>query len=244
MAIFSGPEISNDGLVLHLDAANPRSYPGTGTTWTDLSGNSRNFTLINGPTFNSTNQGSIDQDGTNDYISRSYNSDLAFNGNTDFSIGLIIKNKSLIANASNYPYIISCGNQDGGYGGYYWALYNDNGNGRPFGSIDVGRANTSTRWGVGYNYLSTADALAIDNWVYTYSSTTGSSLYRNDKLITSSLQTGSIVRGSTLPLTIGMRPAFNSVTNCSIYNVKIYNRVLSAVEIQQNFEATRGRYGI
>ena len=56
MAIFSGPSIVDSGLVLHLDAANPRSYPGTGTTWSDLSGNGNNGTNSN-MTYSSTTGG-------------------------------------------------------------------------------------------------------------------------------------------------------------------------------------------
>jgi hypothetical protein len=44
MGFYRGPNIVTNGLVLALDAANPKSYPGTGTTWFDLSGNGRNFT--------------------------------------------------------------------------------------------------------------------------------------------------------------------------------------------------------
>ena len=60
--------IVKDGLVLDLDAAKKDSYPGTGTAWNDISGNRNNGTLTNGPTFNSSNGGSIVFDGTNDYI--------------------------------------------------------------------------------------------------------------------------------------------------------------------------------
>ena len=56
------------GLVLNLDAGNVASYPGTGTAWTDLSGNGNNATLANGPTYSSANDGSIVFDKTNDYI--------------------------------------------------------------------------------------------------------------------------------------------------------------------------------
>jgi hypothetical protein len=68
MSVFAGPEIVNDGLVLSLDAANPRSYPGTGTAWNDLSGNARNAT-INGTVSFTTNYFSISGDST--YISLS-----------------------------------------------------------------------------------------------------------------------------------------------------------------------------
>ena len=54
--------------VLYLDAGNASSYPGSGTTWTDLSGNGRDGTLTNGPTYSATNGGSIVFDGTNDFV--------------------------------------------------------------------------------------------------------------------------------------------------------------------------------
>ena len=57
--MYTGPNIITDGLVLALDAASPRSYPGTGTTWYDVSGYGNNGTLTNGPTFDSGNGGSI-----------------------------------------------------------------------------------------------------------------------------------------------------------------------------------------
>ena len=68
MAFSYSPKIVTDGLVLYLDAANNRSYPGSGTTWTDLSRGGNNGTLTNGPTFNGANGGSIVFDGTNDFI--------------------------------------------------------------------------------------------------------------------------------------------------------------------------------
>ena len=67
MGCSSGPDIIQDGLVLCLDAASIRSYPKSGTTWSDLAG-SNNGTLTNGPTFSSNNGGSVVLDGTNDYV--------------------------------------------------------------------------------------------------------------------------------------------------------------------------------
>ena len=60
--------IVTDGLVICLDAANTKSYPGSGTTWTDTIGGNVG-TLTNGPTFNSANAGYIAFDGTDDYLS-------------------------------------------------------------------------------------------------------------------------------------------------------------------------------
>ena len=67
MGVNYNPKIVTDGLVLCYDAANDRSYPNTGTTWTDLAG-SNDGTLTNGPTFDTTNGGSIVFDGTNDRV--------------------------------------------------------------------------------------------------------------------------------------------------------------------------------
>ena len=66
MAFIHSPKISTDGLVLALDTANRKSYPGSGTVWNDLSGNGNNGSLINGPTFNGANGGSIVFDGVDD----------------------------------------------------------------------------------------------------------------------------------------------------------------------------------
>jgi hypothetical protein len=67
--MYYSPRIVTSGLVLALDAADKLSYPRTGTTWRDLSGNNNTGTLTNGPTFSAANMGSIVFDGTNDYIS-------------------------------------------------------------------------------------------------------------------------------------------------------------------------------
>lgn len=68
MALIHSPQVITSGLVLALDAANVRSYPGTGTSWFDLSGNGNTGTLTNGPTFNNNSGGNIVFDGVNDFI--------------------------------------------------------------------------------------------------------------------------------------------------------------------------------
>ena len=67
MALIHSPKIVTDGLKYFLDAGNVKSYPGSGTTWRDLSGNGSNSELVNGPTYGSSNGGHIIFDGTNDY---------------------------------------------------------------------------------------------------------------------------------------------------------------------------------
>ena len=68
MGLSHSPKIVTNGLVLALDAANNKSYPRSGTTWTDLSGNSNTGTLTNSPTFSGANGGSIVFDGVDDYV--------------------------------------------------------------------------------------------------------------------------------------------------------------------------------
>ena len=67
MGAFGGPDIPTNGLVLALDATSERSYPGSGTTWYDLSGQGNNATLNNGTSWNSS--GYMSTDGIDDYIS-------------------------------------------------------------------------------------------------------------------------------------------------------------------------------
>jgi len=68
MPTHSGPNITDDGLVLALDAGDPYSYPGSGTTWYDLSGNGNDATIVNSPPWSNTNGGRFEFDGTYDYL--------------------------------------------------------------------------------------------------------------------------------------------------------------------------------
>ena len=77
--------IVTNGLVLYLDAANDKSYPGSGTGWGDITSNSNNVTLVNGPTFDTSNAGSLVFDGVNDYGTMSYNSGFDLSS-TDFTL--------------------------------------------------------------------------------------------------------------------------------------------------------------
>ena len=88
MAAAAGPNVVKNGLVFALDAGNTQSYPGSGTTWTDLSGNNNTGTLTNGPTFSSDDGGYIDFDGTNDRVETS--SDM-FSPNANFTFSVWIK---------------------------------------------------------------------------------------------------------------------------------------------------------
>lgn len=86
------PQVSipTSGLTLYLDAGATDSYPETGNTWYDLSGKNNNGTLTNGATYNNSNNGSIQFDGVNDYISFSSVNGMP-TGNTAYTVISFIK---------------------------------------------------------------------------------------------------------------------------------------------------------
>jgi len=92
-------------LVLHLDASNSSSYSGSGTTWSDLSGDGNDLTLTNGPTFTSDNGGAIVFDGTNDYAASPLNQSFFQFGTGDYTLGIWVKFDSV----SNFEGFLSCG---------------------------------------------------------------------------------------------------------------------------------------
>jgi hypothetical protein len=90
MGLSHSPSIITQNLVLCLDAANSKSYPGSGTTWTDLSGNGNNGTLANGVGYNSGNGGALVFDGVDDYVSLT-SADLRFGGSNSYTFDFFIK---------------------------------------------------------------------------------------------------------------------------------------------------------
>ena len=119
MSHIFGPNIVTNGLVLYLDAGNTKSYSGSGTTWTDLSGNGNNGTLTNGPAYDSANLGGILFDGNNDYITVPDNSSLT--SFTNMTLEILVKYN---VNNKNQVFV-----QKWNYGsgnGYGLEIYNGN----------------------------------------------------------------------------------------------------------------------
>jgi hypothetical protein len=220
-----------DGLVLHLDAANIRSYPGSGTTWTDLSGQGNNGTLTNGPTFNASNGGSLVFDGTNDYIT--CGADLAISGGWTLS-GFIMSSVS-----SKTQIIIQRSSASPSFSQNYGIFIVNN---NKFG---CGTSADS------YKRVESSTTMATNTWYYV----TG--LYNSATKILSIYINGNFEASSTAlvgdPSTTGTQyttlgagdglTAANRLTG-NIAHASIYTRALSASEIRQNFNATRGRFGI
>ena len=236
--MYYGPQIVRNGLVLALDAADKNSYPGTGTTWTDLSGNGYNGTLTNSPTFSNSNGGSIIFDGTNDYTSTSL--DLSWNNTNSVSISMWIKT----GNLSQSKGFLGTGNfewqfRQGQYAGansdlvfVYW----DNSGGHTNGSIP-----------------SMSGFFDDTNWKHltmTWNNSNSTILfYKNGSQIFSQVYGNpSVNRVSSELMQIGGNvyswDGVGAYWNGSFSNIQTYNRTLSATEVLQNYNATKTRFGL
>ena len=227
MGLHHSPRIVTDGLVLCLDAGNTKSYSGTGTSWTDLSGNGNTGTLTNGPTYNSSNLGFF-QFVTNDFAAIPNN--VALDTQTP-TVEVWVKTNETTQNGfwfekgtvnSQYSLFQSGGN-------ILWRMIIG-------GSIRNLTTTTAT-------YMNTSNWYQV---VGTYTSGTRR-LYINGVLVNFDTQTGTIETNSG-GMSIGVYGGFNGSRgyyyNGNLSSCKVYNRALTAEEIQQNFNATRGRYGI
>jgi hypothetical protein len=226
MGIFYNPKIATDGLVLCLDAANRRSYPGTGTTWSDLA-ESNNGTLTNGPTFDAGNGGSIVFDGSDDYVN--CGNDSIFTLTAELTLECWVKTSytggynHFISKfpVSNCAYLIGS-QQSNGY--LYFSRSTNGANGGINGSLSINVC--SGNW----NHL-----------VVSYNSTSSTLLMSVNATISSSSLTGSIYE-ATSNLEVGRRSGVGQYYPGNIATAKVYNRALTADEIRQNYNATKGRY--
>lgn len=248
MAIFSGPEIPNNGLVLNLDAANPRSYPGTGTAWTDLSGNGRTGTLLNGVVYNS--PASMSFDGTNDYCE--INTALT-NSFTEFTAEIVFRTP--VAGNSGTAFLL----WDHSAGGAVWLGKSQGNQWYWFWNYAGARAKSAQISSTSYtanswihiavrSYMSNTVRISETNNFaeMIVNGTNYSTAHRNDSDLTLSYPSGNIwlARKGTAAGNGELGATVSNYSTAEISFFKVYNRVLSRAEIQQNFEATRGRYGI
>jgi hypothetical protein len=220
--------IVRDGLVLDLDAAKRDSYPGSGTVWRDIAGGVITGSLVNGPTFDPNNAGSIVFDGTNDYVEAPNNPSINLT-ETGGAINTWIKtnisatgsiNGNLVAKTNVYS------------NGYWLVKYNDKVRISLFGTGNlemVGvRSITDNIWHhIVATWTSTQLTIYIDGTLdktqsYNFTFTTSADL-----------------------LYIGrQKTAGEGFFKGNISNVQIYNRTLSQSEVTQNYNATKGRYGL
>jgi hypothetical protein len=222
---FTGATIVDSSLKLWLDAGQTASYSGSGSTWTDLSSTGNNGTLVNSPTYSSTNGGSLEFNGTNNYITFPVDNRPTISTTTGFTIGMWVFQAATQASAF-WNYFYNNGSLEiGSYGT----------NGTSFLMKDYGAPSTPTvstgNIVTGWNYIAFGTDSSRIPFMYHYNATTSSYgtasafnpvTYTIDKL----LQGGSTYYGAKFGL------------------IQIYDRVLSTDEVATNFNALRGRYGI
>jgi len=229
--VHGGPgNIVTNGLVLNLNAANPRSYPPpyNGNTWTDLSGNNNNGTLINGPTYNSANGGSIVFDGVNDYVPLTTSNLLSLQSisvSLWFSLPGIGASQTLMRNRT-----------------FGWGIFTNNSS-KNISCFLFPTSNTGQ-----IVILTTTDNYIIPNTPTYVTITFGNStfsLYVNNKLIETKSTVSNSIYNLTPSISIGRDGDFDGNYFLGrIFNSLVYNRALSASEVLQNFNATRSRFGI
>jgi hypothetical protein len=236
-----------DGLVLYLDAANPKSYPGSGVTWSNITTSSNNGSLTNGASFNSINGGSIFFDGTNDYVEF---------GNATFG-GFATATFSYSAwfyfsGSSQFGFILGK-RQTGGFQQWQMGIMNDatfGGNGtnlttylRPDDTSPDCAFNyqlNNAGWYHGTITVGTSEQKMYVNGAnvvtFTRNYSTDSFLIPNGRFYIGAVNNGS---------TDGNKPTPAFFFKSSyIPVVQLYNKTLTASEVLQNFNALRGRFGI
>jgi hypothetical protein len=210
-------------LQLYLDAGDASSYPGSGTTWTDLSNNSRNGTLTNGPTYSSADGGSIVFDGTNDFVQCT---------------------GSLTVTAATFICWIKRNGNQGQYDGLLFSR-GTNTTGMNFQvSNQLGY-----HWNDAFNTYSWQSGLTVPDltWCMVAVSVTSSAATAylcQASGITTATNTVSHTSSVLNDIKLAQDDAGSRFFNGNISVAMLYNRALAAEEITTNFNALRSRYGI
>lgn len=221
------PRIVTDGLVLCLDAGNSKSYSGSGTVWTDLSGNGNNGTLANSPTYLTDNGGIIDFDGSTNYADITSS---ALNLGVG-SIELWVKSDAPTDNLNQQ--IFARTNTSAG-------TFNILKNTTNLFQFSI-RLTTNTQYNIG------SDGTATTNWTHivgTYDGTIQKMFVNTVQQSATNSISGTLNISGTLAINIARQTTGTVYFNGKIPIVRVYNKALTAQEIQQNFTALRGRFGI
>ena len=216
-------------MVLNLDAANTASYGGSGTVWRDISGGGFDGTLINGPTYgNSGATSNISLDGVDDFISGSTLTNL-LNGSTTLTLIIWVyptNLNNLGTGGSGYKTLIDTpsrhlslwlGTQ--GQGQYY------------------GLGGASSAYNVNFNWEN-------NKWqmVTIIADTSNGQIIKNNYDVSQTVGKGNAF---TEQVTFGNNPSTGGSNLEGRYgNILLYNRALSSAEVSQNYNATKGRFGL
>jgi hypothetical protein len=230
MGISAGPSGVSDGLVFQLDAANFRSYSGSGITANGLI-SGIGGTLVNGVGFTSSNNGSFFFDGTNDYIDCGTNS-ITNLATTTMSAEIMFQTTG----ATNRPHLFIKG---------------INGSTGQFALVVETTTPPKMRFfldkGAGWTNITGNATIQNNQWVHAVGVYDGSNayIYINGSLDVSSSSTGTLRSVPSNSLLIGkfLSDASEFLTG-NVSFARLYNRALSATEVMQNFNAMRERYNI
>ena len=230
MSSLGGPNLVTNGLVLSLDAGNTKSYTSGSTTWFDKSGYGNNGTLVNGPTFDSLNGGSIIFDGTNDRVDCPLSSTIqSINTNNSLTISTFIK----VASSSEYRDFVGVNKTSGNNP---FALRASIGN-VYFFDYEIGGIRTTKL------YPGTTSDI-LNKWVQLTATIGENSV----KLYLNGIQVGTTttVSGNIKTIDSGFQIGAlgYNVFFGSVSTTQLYNRALTASEVLQNYNATKSRYNL
>jgi hypothetical protein len=222
--LSGGPNIVTNGLVLSLDAANTKSYTSGSTAWKDISKTAGITTLINGPTFSGANGGSIVFDGVDDYANTTYTPPVS-----NFTINIIYKCTTFAPWAGLWACEIW--NNSSGYLAYFATI----------STLVFSR-------GGGAQMSVTADSTTLKYYTFSLDSSGVGKIYINGILQSSDPIIG-LSSSVEKPIILSTRYSNNGTgitdTRASIIPLlSVYNRVLTASEVLQNFNATKTRFGL
>lgn len=225
MTVNYNPGIVSSGLVFCIDAGNPRSYPGSGTTVYDATNTQPTTSMLNGTTYTSGTSGYWTMDGIDDYIGGSNLSTTLAGGTMEI-----------------WTYITAINRQQG-----FFALNSG------IGYINFWMPGTNNmRWevigttGSAYSTINATTTSVINTWYHfvgTFNGSNNTTIYVNSVAETSQTMTNQPSGSYTAGIQVGRYDSsYPSASRISI--ARFYNRALTAAEVSQNFNATRGRYGI
>jgi hypothetical protein len=219
MAIGYNPLIITDGLVMYIDAANTRSYSGSGLTANGL-GSAIGGTLVNGVSFTSSNSGVFVFDGSNDYIN--------------------FGNSSAVQQSSG---TLSAWAKTSAPGGSFRGIITKQ---YAYGLFYADSVLVTYDWSTGVT-RSTGLNVADGNWknvVLTYQSgvTNGTKVYLNGvSVLTTTITISNQASGNLFG---GAEANASQYASCQISSFNMYNRALTAQEVLQNYNSTKKRYGL
>lgn len=227
MAIFAGPNFIDNSLVFCFDASNLKSYARSGTVVKNISGGA-DGEAVNGPTYNTNNNGYFSFV-TDDYLRFPENS--ALNSQT-VSVEVWARTNATQQNGFWF--------EKGSVNSQY-SLFQEGSAIRWRANLGAGLVNM-----VSFN---TSSYINTSNWFHIVATfVTGQQyVYINGVQVGSNTLTGTLatnVNGMSIGAYGGYSQSMGYFYNGDISLVRVYNKVLSAAEIRQNFEATRDRYGI